>query len=160
MRKSAASAATRLPSEHGKGAVAVHIVSRPHTSAWITRPPAGTGMESNHIRADRKFFNGAGWNAGQDLSVHVTAGMESTHLFIKETIYPVSCAAFKRLRRGMSTAQEVSTGRDKTTVMISLSLWERVRVRDALKGRNSSFLCRCVNCCPSSSNSPNHPCLE
>jgi len=37
----------------------------------------------------------------------------------------------------MSVAQCVSPGKDKRIVINPLSLWERVRVREALKGRNT-----------------------
>jgi len=47
----------------------------------------------------------------------------------------------------MSLAQGVSPGRDKRRVMNPLSLWERARVREALKGRNSSFFYSRVDSC-------------
>jgi len=39
----------------------------------------------------------------------------------------------ERRRRGMKAAQGVSPGTEKTLVINPLSLWERVRVREALK---------------------------
>ncbi len=45
----------------------------------------------------------------------------------------------------MNVIQDVSPGKDKTIVISPLSLWERVRVREALKGGNSSWLCNRVN---------------
>jgi len=56
-----------------------------------------------------------------------------------ERKYSQVCSSpFESQRRGLSIAQGVSPGKDKTKVKNSLSLWERARVREALQGRNAS----------------------
>ncbi|MFB3788832.1 MAG: hypothetical protein ACE15F_20935 [bacterium] len=51
-------------------------------------------------------------------------------------IYRDAVLFFKRQRRGMSIAQGMSPGMLASKEANPLSLWERGRVREALKGRN------------------------
>ena len=73
------------------------------------------------------------------MSARILEGMECLHHLRVRTcrmnhkILPVCRIAFERQRRGMSIAQGVSPGIDKTLAINSLSLWERARVREFME---------------------------